>query len=36
MKLEVGKLYRHHMVKRQPGEIIHGCFVKRDGPKNNG
>lgn len=29
MKLEVGKLYRHHMVTKQPGETIRGCFVKR-------
>ena len=29
MKLEVGKLYRHHMIKGQPGQKINGCFVKR-------
>ena len=29
MKFEVGKLYRHHMITKQPGERIRGCFVKR-------
>ena len=27
--LQVGKLYRHHMITKQPGERIRGCFVKR-------
>ena len=29
MKLEVGKLYRHHMIKTHPGMTIRACFVKR-------
>lgn len=27
--LEVGKLYRHHMVSGNPRQTIRGCFVKR-------
>lgn len=28
--LEVGKLYRHHMIRSRPGARILGCIMHRD------